>query len=193
MKRIRLDLPQLATGVAFAAVSAWLIVDGNLIGWLGLIFALLLIAHVALDARTQRKLRREKSATAASFPDLAEEGRLFADHLECWRLVLENTQGAWVLFENGTVVICGTCIEPQEAAVKIIDEYSSILPGTGTADLSIRLYAALGVWVVAHGNGAVLNYISTAECPLQTAAGLLAREIAQEDAMSRVVIHVHAG
>lgn len=186
-----IDFFQLLTGLLFMGVGVGLLLEGNRFGWLSLLFGSLCVAHVAYELRVQRRIqvseatRRAMRAEAPFAPALAED-------VEIWQRLLSASESSWVLFENGSLVLCGTSAEPEALAAKVIEQYKQITPGSSSADLSIRLVEEAGVWVVSLAAGNVLSLVRLEDCDQETVAGLLAREALEDDARHRRVIHVHS-
>ena len=185
-----IDFFQLLTGLLLMAVSVWLLSIGNRFGWVGLAFGLLGVAHVAHQFRVQRRLRRSKAERRAMLLETSFTPAL-DDDVEIWQRLLATVESSWVLFENGSLVLCGTSSEPEALALQVTEQYEHVTPGTASGDFSIRLYADAGVWVVSLAAGRVLSLVRLEECEQETAAGMLARGALEDDARQKRIVHVH--
>lgn len=184
------DFFQLLTGFLMIGISAWLLSEGNRLGWLGLLFGLLCVAHAAYAFRVQRRLRLSQAERRAMLLGPPFTPALEND-VEIWQRLLSTAESNWVLFENGSLVLCGAS-EPRALAAKVIEQYEQITPGSSSADFSVRLAADAGVWVVSFATGNVLSLVRLEECAQETVAGLLAREALEEDARHQHIVHVHS-
>ena len=185
-----IDFFHLLTSLLLVGVSAWLLSGGNRFGWAGLAFGLLGVAHVAHQFRVQRRLRRSKAERRA-MPLETSFTPALDDDVEIWQRLLATVESSWVLFENGSLVLCGTSSEPEALAMQVIEQYEQITPGTSSADFSVRLYPDAGVWVVSLAAGRVLSLVRLEGCKQETAAGMLAREALEDDARQKRIVHVH--
>lgn len=112
-----------------------------------------------------------------------------------WRDILVGDKTSWVLFKNGTCVIfMEPEVDPGAQAIKLLEEWGPVHPGSPAGDFStIKLADAPG-WVVTCHHNDILTYVGPNEVwkvnQIDVAVGLVGRSKRDKDARELQVIHI---
>lgn len=112
-----------------------------------------------------------------------------------WREILVEEVRTWVVFKNGTIVVCrNQDKEPREYAIDLMKTMSVVAPACSHGDFTVfPLDDVLG-WVVNCHHPDILNYVSPEELEDSDSGdmmiGLHGRDMRGEDAKTLDIIHV---
>ncbi|WP_119731843.1 hypothetical protein [Thermomonospora amylolytica] len=117
-----------------------------------------------------------------------------AELVRTWRRIIIGEHKSWVLFANGTVVIC---MEPEEdlaaQATGILREYGPVRAGTPAGDFGVIALDDAPGWVVYGHHDDVLTYVAPEEMgddPEDVEIGLHGRAKRDRDGREPKVVHV---
>lgn len=190
--------------VVFSLAGVWLIISGEMSGWLILLFFGLLGFIVLFLKWRERKLpaplsdeelsrlsQQQAETDELQKMALANEIEVSDNPVVVWKSILVEEGADWVVFENGTLVVCEEDKDPKESALEIIDAFTETTPGTSLGDYQVVIRPELGIWIVSYPGQRVFNYIELGGCHSVTAAGMLSRVNRENDANGKVIIYTH--
>ena len=113
-----------------------------------------------------------------------------------WRKILPETMKTWVIFKNGTTIVCSEPDkDPREYALDLMKNWGFVAPGSSPGDFSVTHLDDLPGWVVNWHHQDILNYVSPSEMEDPDSGdmmiGLHGRYMRGEDAKTLDIIHVH--
>ena len=188
------DYLTLLTLIALIVISVWLIGQGVQFGWVGaILFGAAGLYWARVTYRETLRLHRHRQWREQSKAEMARLLKTaaafeFEDDIEFWKECLIDADTPWVVFENGTCVLCEDDQDPKMDALEALKKYASDEPYGG--DFGVRLLPGMGAWLISYPCGRVLNYFEADAGASDTAAGLIARTIRDKDARSLNIIHV---
>ncbi len=197
-----LNLSAIVLAVLFCIVGIWLIVEGETTGWLALLFfgstAIALIIPILgrreatlerADEGERKQVQKEREAEVEEVRKLVAENDVDVpeDPVDVWKSILVEEGADWVVFENGTLVICEEGKPAEQSALDIIGEFIR----TSVGDYSVIIRPEFGIWIITYPGNRVVNYMELKGCASDTAAGLMARTISRDDANEKNIVHVH--
>lgn len=196
MREALKELPTLLICLVLFAISLWMIAEGRAAGWAGAILfgaggAYLMREAIqrSLRSRSTRLWRERRNAELEGL--IAEAAPFdFEDAVDFWKDLFARTEATWVVFENGTLVLCDEGPDPAASALEAIEIFSETLPGSALGDFTVTLRPDKGAWLVSYPGGRVFNYVEAEGCPSETAAGVLARSLREEDARTKTILHI---
>jgi hypothetical protein len=189
----------------FTGLGIWIIQEGQpILGWVSIVFfgggGVFLFFNDRRDARSateydarQLESKKQRLAEAEELQKQIEayDVDVSDDHVEVWKSVLVEEGADWVVFENGTLVVCDEDIPAEESALEIIKEFSETVPGTYLGDFSVYPRLELGIWIISYPMNQVFNYMPLKGCSSESAAGMIARTIRADDANQRNILYTH--
>jgi len=112
-----------------------------------------------------------------------------------WREVLSDEINVWVIFENGTCVVCRDLDQdPERYAIELMKTMGIVVPGSSHGDFSVHPLEKIEGWIVEYHHKDILSYVSPLDLDeLSTGdmmVGLYGRQMRGEDAQSLRIIHV---
>ncbi|TFH05683.1 MAG: hypothetical protein E4H14_12270 [Candidatus Thorarchaeota archaeon] len=114
---------------------------------------------------------------------------------EIWRQVLSEDVKAWVIFKNGTCVVCRESDkDPSEYATKLMKNMGIVIPGSSHGDFVVHPLDKILGWIVEYHHEDIFSYVSPSEFEGEDVGdmmvGLHGRHRRGEDAQSLDIIHV---
>ena len=114
---------------------------------------------------------------------------------ETWRKILPEESKTWVIFKNGTVVICSEPDkDPREYALDLMKNWGFVAPGSSHGDFSVTHLDDVPGWVVNCHHQDIVNYVSPSELEDPDSGdmmiGLHGRYMRGEDAKNLEIIHI---
>lgn len=184
-----------------------MIVEGESAGWFILLVALvsgsagisliILGRRAVFLERTSESERiqgqKERKTEVEELQKLVSENDVDVpeDPVDVWKSILIEEGADWVVFENGTLVICEDGKPAEESALDIIGQFTETIAGTSLGDFSVIIRPKFGIWIITYPGNQVVNYIELKSCASDTAAGMIARTIRESDANQKNIVHVH--
>jgi len=182
----------------FVALGVWMIVEGQWFGWVGVVFfgggGLFLFLQGQKDQRGRRGMKEQRLQEIAELRSrvIASGVTVPDEAVAVWKSILLEEGADWVVFANGTLVVCEDDDDgPQAFAQTVLAMFEQTVPGTYTADYSVYPHEDVGVWVVTYPGNHVFNYVSIVECASETAAGMLSRVTREQDANEKKIVYTH--
>lgn len=111
--------------------------------------------------------------------------------INIYKKVIEPKLKDWVIFEHGTcVILYHPPKDLKAAAIKVLQKYGQVQPGTSTADFNV-LKVDSG-WIVAGDQPGILNYVSEDEGHGKEdyEIGLIGRNKKEQDSQNLKIIHI---
>ncbi|MGY5860268.1 MAG: hypothetical protein RTU63_12940 [Candidatus Thorarchaeota archaeon] len=114
---------------------------------------------------------------------------------EIWRQVFSNEVKAWVIFKNGTCVVCRESDkDPSEYATDLMKNMGIVIPGSSHGDFVVHPLDKIPGWIVEYHHEDIFSYVSQSEFEGDDAGdmmvGLHGRHMRGEDAQSLEIIHI---
>lgn len=112
--------------------------------------------------------------------------------IEIWQNIVGRNTG-WVLFENGTCVVCR---EPRSNvrmhAIKTLKEWGPVVPGTPLGDFNFELYENPSGIFVKYYNPDIFSFLMEDEFERESPLGgaLLARYRRGQDSETLRIVHI---
>jgi hypothetical protein len=112
-----------------------------------------------------------------------------------WRKILAKEIKIWVIFKNGTIVVCRDPDKnPREYAIELMKNMGIVFPGSSHGDFMVRALDETPGWVVEYHHPDILSYVSSSELEGEDASdmlvGLIGRKKRGDDAQTLEIIHV---
>ena len=116
-------------------------------------------------------------------------------HNQVWREVLSDEIQVWVIFENGTCVICRDANkDPKEYAIDLMKKMGIVIPGSSHGDFRVRALESIPGWIVEYHHDDIFSYVHPSEIDDSTSGdmliGLYGRHMRGKDAENLNIIHV---
>jgi len=122
-----------------------------------------------------------------------DSGERIIQLIEFWQKIIDP-ETDWVLFENGTCVVCkvsGTDV--KEHAIETLREWGPVVPGTPLGDFDFELHEnPLGL-LIKYYNPDILSFLMVDEFEGNSPLGgaLLARHRRELDSKTLRIVHIH--
>ncbi len=112
-----------------------------------------------------------------------------------WREVLSDEIKVWVIFENGTCVICRKeDQDPKEYATELMKKMGIVIPGSSHGDFRVRTLESIPGWIVEYHHQDIFSYVHPSEINDPTGGdmlvGLHGRSMRGKDAENLNIVHV---
>lgn len=168
-----------------------------LIGGVTSLIVLLLIFLVGIYMAFFRKKNKPEDAQEYSqkfLRKLAQKVPVPDNPVAVWKSILREPSMSWVVFRDGTLVICEDKRYPLEhTAWATMDQFLRQPPGPQLGDYSIYLNKEHAVWIVSYPGSPVYNYIRLTDSLLEGVAGMMAREARARDAYGKQILYIEPG
>ena len=114
---------------------------------------------------------------------------------EIWRQVLSDEVKAWVIFKNGTCVVCRESDkDAREYATELMKNMGIVVPGSSHGDFVVHQLEKIPGWIVEYHHEDIFSYVSPSEFERNVVedmmVGLQGRHMRGEDAQSLEIAHV---
>ena len=114
---------------------------------------------------------------------------------EIWRQVLSDEIKAWVIFKNGTCVVCRESDkDAREYATELMKNMGIVVPGSSHGDFVVHPLEKIPGWIVEYHHKDIFSYVSPSEFEEKDVedmmVGLHGRHMRGEDAQSLEMVHV---
>jgi len=120
--------------------------------------------------------------------------------IDVWRILVDDDQKSWVMFEHGTCIVLN---DPQEdlevQALDILKEWGPVVVGTPLGDFNVENLDELSGWLVVYPNPDIANYVDPDilkdndledQNGMPMGIGLFGRHLRKEDFNSQKIIHI---
>ena len=114
---------------------------------------------------------------------------------EIWRQVLSDEVKAWVIFKNGTCVVCRESDkDAREYAIELMKNMGIVVSGTSHGDFVVHPLEKIPGWIVEYHHEDIFSYVSPSEFERDFVedmmVGLHGRHMRGEDAQSLEIVHI---
>ncbi len=114
---------------------------------------------------------------------------------EIWRQVLSDEVKAWVIFKNGTCVVCRESDkDPRKYATDLMKNMGIVILGSSHGDFVVHPLDKISGWIVEYHHEDIFSYVSPSEVEGEDAGdmrvGLHGRHMRGEDAQNLEIAHV---
>ncbi len=178
----------------FVVTGILMILHGEAKGWFVVIFFGICLVVFLLEIKNElsvpKVVAHKRGYDTKGLKEIRDRIDVPESHIDVWKMLFADTNASWVVFKNGTVVICNDSDFPEREAKEVLAQYKETIPGTDLGDFGIRLLEEAALWLINYPNGNVYNYMALEECLSDTAAGLVAMQIREEDANELIIIHI---
>lgn len=165
-----------------------------LAGVLAALFLLLIFGiGIYLSFKRGRKVR-DTAYTQKFLRKLARKVPVPDNPVAVWKSILTEPSMSWVVFRDGTLVICEDKRYPLEhTAWATLDHVIHQPPGPHQGEYSIYLNTEHAVWIISYPGIPVYNYIKLSDSLLEGVAGMMAREARTRDAYGKQILYIERG
>jgi hypothetical protein len=114
---------------------------------------------------------------------------------EIWKQIISDAVKAWVIFKNGTCVVCrDSNKDPREYATNLMKNMGIFVPESSHGDFNMLPLDKIPGWIVEYHHEDIFSYVSPSEFngenPGNMMIGLHGRQMRGEDAQSLEIVHV---
>ena len=114
---------------------------------------------------------------------------------EIWKQILSDEVKAWVIFKNGTCVVCRESDKDvREYAIELMKNMGTVVPGSSHGDFVVHPLEKIPGWIVEYHHEDIFSYVSPSEFEREVVedmmVGLQGRRMRGEDAQSLEIVHV---
>ncbi len=163
-------------------------------GVLSLIVLLLVFLAGIYISFFRRKKTSDQEYTQKFLRKLAQKVPVPDNPVAVWKSILNEPSMSWVVFRDGTLVICEDKRYPLEhTAWATLDQFVHHPPGVHMGEYSIYLNKEHAVWIVSYPGSPVYNYIRLSDSLLEGVAGMMAREARTRDAYGKQILYIEPG
>lgn len=120
--------------------------------------------------------------------------------IDIWRILVDDDQKNWVMFEHGTCIVLNDPQDDLEAqALEILKAWGPVVAGTPLGDFNVKNLDDFPGWLVVYPNPDIANYVDPDiliendledQIDMHMGIGLFGRHLRKEDFNSQKIIHI---